>query len=89
MAAWEDAPYVKWLEDIVREMVEIEPESIAMEMIGADDKTYTCYWETSADDRARMISAMQDDDRMEWVRENREAIKEILGEDGEEGGEGE
>ena len=87
--AWDGVEYAGWLETVVKEMVEVDPESIALEMIARDGRLYTCYFNTSPDDRARMISAMQDDDRMEWVRNNREAILEILngGEEDEEEGE--
>lgn len=91
---WENRPYAQWLENAVKLLVEVDPDSIAMEMTDADGKIYTCYWNTSQNDRAQFIGAMQDDDRMEWVMNNREAILDILrendgdGEENDEDGEG-
>ena len=89
---WTERPYTVWLEAVVREMVDIDPECIAMEMVDKNGMVHTCYWNCSADERAMMIGGMQSDDRMEWLRLNREEILEILNEDeGEEddgGGDG-
>ena len=99
MERWEDAPWVGWLEETLRGMVEADPVCVAIEMIDADGRVDTGYWMCDANDRAQMIRAMQDDDRMEWVKENRDAILAVLNdgdsdeeEDGEEeegGGEAE
>lgn len=71
-------PYAHWLEDTLRELFDIDPVSIAMEMIDADGQLYTCYWNTSRDGRAQMIGGMQDDDLLDLLRNNRDAILEIL-----------
>ena len=81
-----DAPFTPWLENVVKELFDIHPTAIAMQMRDEGGKCYTCYWDVSADDRAIMIDAMKDDDRMDWLRCNRELILEIL--NGEEGGDG-
>lgn len=82
-AGWEAREYAGWLEECVKGLVDIDPECIAMEMTDKAGRVFTCYWRVSADDRARFIRAMEDDDRMEWLRENREAVLEILDEDEE------
>ena len=71
----------------MREMFDIDPTAIAMQMRDAAGKTYTCYWECSRDDRACMIGAMQDDDLLDFLAVNKDVIAEIL--NGEEGGEDE
>lgn len=81
MANWTEMEYTAWLEDTVREMVDIDPACIALELIDKEGVVHTCYWRVSADDRARMISGMQDDDRVEWLKVNRDIVLEILGED--------
>lgn len=81
---WTGVPYADWLEETIREMVEVSPESIALEMLTADGRLYTCYYNVSQDDRARMMSAMRDDDRMEWVFNNRDMILEALNAEDEE-----
>ena len=83
MNNWESKPYIEWLEGIIKELVDIDPECIALEMLDADGKVYTCYWNISSDDRARLIGGMQDDDRMEWLKANRDLVASIL--DGEVG----
>ena len=75
-------PYAEWLEDTVREMFDIDPVSIALEMRDDDGKTYTCYWEVSADDRAIMIDSMKEDCMMEWVVTHKDEILSILNEGG-------
>lgn len=71
----------------MREMFDIDPTAIALEMRDANGQTYTCYWDCSRDDRACMIGAMQDDDMLEFLTVNKDAIAEILnGEDGDEDG---
>jgi len=71
----------------MREMFDIDPTAIALEMRDAKGQTYTCYWDCSRDDRACMIGAMQDDDMLEFLTVNKDAIAEILnGEEGDEDG---
>lgn len=78
MADFTTKSYAPWLEGTFRELVDIDPVSIAMEMIDADGQLYTCYWNTSRDGRAQMIGGMQDDDLLDLLRNNRDAILEIL-----------
>jgi hypothetical protein len=84
MAKWAEMEYTAWLEDTVREMVDIDPACIALELIDKAGIVHTCYWRVSADDRAQMISGMQDDDRLEWLKANRDVVLEILSEEDEE-----
>ena len=81
MTDYQTKPYARWVEQMLTEMFEIDPTSIALEMRDEEGKTYTCYYNTSSNDRAIMIDAMQDDARLEWVRNNKEAILELLEED--------
>lgn len=81
MTDYQTKPYARWVEQMLTEMFEIDPESIALEMRDEEGKTYTCYYNTSSNDRAIMIDAMQDDAKLEWVRNNKEAILELLEED--------
>ena len=75
---WSGVPYAGWLEDIIREVVNIDPDCLALGMRDKNGKVYTAYWRVSGDDRAAIIAGMEDDDRMEWVKGNREAIRAIL-----------
>lgn len=74
-------PYATWLESVVRDLVDIDPVSISMQMRDAEGKVYTCYYNCSHDDRAVMEDALRQDGLFEWVRDNKEAIVEILNEE--------
>ena len=83
-------PYAAWLEGVVREMFDIDPVCVAMQMRDGEGKSYTCYWNCTQDDRAVMADAVQLDGLLDLIRNNRGTIAEILSEDdGEEGGEDE
>ena len=80
-------PYAHWVEDMVQELFNIDPDAISMQMRDADGQTYTCYWECSRDDRACMIGAMQDDDLLDFLAVNKDVVAEILnGEEDDEDG---
>ena len=81
---WTEKPFASWLEDTIRELVNANPIAIAMEMVDDAGLVSTCYYNTSANDRACMIDAMRDDARWEWLYENREEIRAILSEDGDD-----
>ena len=73
---------------MIRDLVDIDPVAIAMQMMGEDGEIFSCYYNMSPNIRAQLIAGMQDDDRMEWVRNNRDLIAAIIaGEDDEEEGE--
>ena len=68
----------------MRELFDIDPTAIAMQMRDAEGQTYTCYWNCSTDDRACMADAMHDDGMFEFFRNNKEALREILDEEEED-----
>ena len=65
---WTTAPYAEWLEQSIQELVNANPQAIAMEMVGEDGLVSTCYYNTSPNDRACMIDAMRDDARFEFIK---------------------
>lgn len=77
-------PYAKWLEDTLKELYNLYPVSISMQMIGADGNAYTCYWNVTPNDRAIMIDAMQEDGVLDMIRSNKDLINEILNGEEEE-----
>lgn len=80
------APYTPWLESVIKELYDVQPTSIMMLMRNEEGKTFSCYWNVSADDRAIMIDAMKYDGLSEWIRDNRDEINAILnGEEDEDG----
>lgn len=81
---FEDKPYAEWLEGVIRDLFDINPTCISMQMRDATGKAFSCYWNCSADDRAVMVDAMKQDGMLEWVRLNRREILEILNEEDED-----
>lgn len=77
-------PYAQWLEDTVKELFDIDPVAISMQMRKADGSTYTCYWDVTPDDRAIMLDAMREDGYIDFIRNNKDEIKAIFEEDEEE-----
>lgn len=80
---WTTRPFAKWLEECIREMINANPEAIAMSMVSEDGLVSTCYYNTSANDRACMIDAMRDDARWEFIFSNKEEIRAVLEDDSE------
>ena len=76
-------PYYGWLEGVIRDLVDIDPVSIALQMIDHDGEVYSCYYNLNPDGRAIIRAGLEDDDRMDWVRNNRDAIAAIMAEDEE------
>lgn len=72
---------------MIRDLVDIDPTAIAIQMMDEDGEIYSCYYNMSPNIRAQLIAGMQDDDRMEWVKNNRDVIASIIA--GEEEGEDE
>ena len=81
---WAYAPYAKWLEESIRDIVEFKPISIAMQMMNSTGLVETRYYNTTPNGRACMVDAMHDDSMWEWLIANREEIREILGDGGED-----
>lgn len=81
---WASAPYAQWLEESIRSMVLFQPKSIAIQMMNDIGLVETCYYNTTPNDRACMVDAMHDDSMWEWLIANREEIREILGDEGED-----
>ena len=77
-------PYAKWLEDTLKELYNLYPVSISMQMIGADGNAYTCYSNVTPNDRAIMIDAMQEDGVFDMIRSNKDLVNEILNGEEEE-----
>ena len=67
----------------MRDMFEIDPVSIALQMRDNTGQTYTSYWQCSRDDLAIMADAIAEDKIISLLRDSREALMEII--DGEEG----
>ena len=79
---WTEKPYAGWLEQSIKELVDANPVAIAMEMVDEQGLVSTCYYNTSPNDRACMIDAMHDDNRWEWLINNRTEVKAILDDEG-------
>ena len=86
-ADYTEKPYAQWVEATLKNMFEVDPVSIALQMRDASGQTYTCYYMCSRDDLAIMTDAVRDDQIVSLLRDCKEIISEILsGEDGDEDG---
>ena len=73
----------------MREMFEIDPVSVALQMRDVSGQTYTSYWQCSRDDLAIMADAIAEDKIISLLRDSRDALLEIIdGEEGEEDNDG-
>lgn len=81
--------YAEWLEETLRELVDLKPEHIGIVTINADGSTGTAYFDVRNSERWLMVQAIIQDNLMDFTRANAERISEILeGNDAETGGEG-
>ena len=78
-------PYTPWLEEVIKDLIGIDPVCVAMQMRDAEGKVYTCYWNCDRNDRACMVDAMQDDGLLEFFSNNKDEILEILNEEDDDG----
>ena len=82
-----EAPYAEWLEGVLREMLDLEPQSIAVVMLMPDRTRGTAYWNIDDVDLAVMMDAIAEDKYLGWIRNNREELlMELNSEDGDEDG---
>lgn len=78
-------PYAKWLEEVLPELIDMEPMSICMVVEMQDGSTATAYYNCDCTDLAVMIAAVEDDRRMTWIENHAEIIKDILENPDDEG----
>lgn len=75
--------YAKWLEETLRELVDMKPEHIGIVTINADGSTGTAYFDVRNSERWLMVRAIIQDNLLNFMRVNADVIKDIL--DGENG----
>lgn len=75
-------PYAAWLEDALREMVDLRPATIGIITIMPNGSTGTRYFNADNRDRLIMCEAIGIDYLEELIRANAEGIRQII--DGEE-----
>lgn len=75
-------PYAEWLDDALRQMVEMHPATIGIITIMPDGSTGTRYFNSDNRDRLIMCEAIGIDYLEELIRANAEGIRQII--DGEE-----
>lgn len=78
-------PYAEWLEDALREMVDLRPATIGIVTIMTDGSTGTRYFNADNRDRMVMCEAINIDYLDELIRVNADRLRQILdGEDDEQ-----
>lgn len=75
--------YAEWLEDALREMVELEPETIGIVLIMPDGTTGTQYYNADNRDRLLMMEALMIDYLDSLITVNKDHLRELLEEDEE------
>lgn len=79
-------PYANWLENSLRILAELKPETIGIVSIMPDGSTGTHYYMADNRDRVTMVEAIMIDYLEELIRANVDGIRAILdGEDEEDG----
>ena len=85
MADIRSQPYAEWLEDALREMVDLQPATIGIITIMPNGSTGTRYFNADNRDRMIMCEAINIDYLEELIRVNADGIRQILdGEDDEQ-----
>lgn len=72
------------METVIKDLFDVDPMCVALQMRDANGKSYTSYWNCSQDDRAVMMDAMREDWLFNFLQNNREEIREILESDDDE-----
>lgn len=79
------APFVEWLEEVVKHLFEIDPDCILFAGRDKSGRAFSSYWNCSLDDIAVIMDVINKDSIVEYIRNNRESILEALnGDDDEE-----
>lgn len=76
--------YAEWLEDALREMVELEPETIGIVLVMPDGTTGTQYYNADNRDRLVMMEALMIDYLDDLIQANADHLRELLMGEGEE-----
>lgn len=84
MADIKEEPYAEWLEGVLREMLDLEPQSIAVVMLMHDGTRGAAYWNADDIDLAVMMDAIAEDKYLGWIRKNKEELLEALNEEGDD-----
>ena len=75
--------YSEFLEEALREMVELEPETIGIVLIMPDGTTGTQYYNADNRDRLLMMEALMIDYLDDLIQVNADHLRELLKEDDE------
>ena len=78
---YQNKPYSKWLDDMIIELFDMDPASIAIVAINKDGTTATTYFNMHNGDRATAIRSMLQDSILEYVRLNADLIVDLLREE--------
>ena len=85
MADIKAQPYAEWLEESLRELVELNPRTIGIVCIMTDGSTGTQYFNADNRDRTVMCEAIQIDSLVEMVKANADYLRELILEEDEDG----
>lgn len=78
---YQNKPYSKWLDDMIIELFDMDPASIAIVTINKDGTMATTYFNMHNGDRVTAMRAMLQDSILEYVRLNANLIVDLLREE--------
>ena len=78
-------PYAEWLEDTLRELVDLHPMSIGIVAINEDGSTGTAYFNIRNKERWAMVQAILQDNVIDFIQVNSDIIRNMLDGEAEEG----
>ena len=78
-------PYAEWLEDTLRELVDLHPMSIGIVAINEDGSTGTAYFNIRNRERWVMVQAILQDNVIDFIQVNSDIIRKMLDGEAEEG----
>lgn len=76
-----ELPYAGWMEDSLKNIIKLQPDSMAIIAVRNDGVTYSGYYQADAMDIGHFISSMSADFILEVLRGNVKVVKEILEEE--------
>lgn len=77
-------PYAEWLESVVKSVFDCEPVSIAFQMRDEEGHTFVSWYNTTVDDIAIMVNSMQIEGTLQYLKDNRDELMDIINSDDDE-----
>ena len=77
-------PYAEWLESVVKSVFDCDPVSIAFQMRDEEGHTFVSWYNTTVDDIAIMVNSMQIEGTLQYLKDNKDELMDIINSDDED-----